>query len=137
MATDDRDLHADFSALWADSTVIHQRSHGVRTLKVGRSAPMEGILPSFLCVITDVDRFEGRLTLSPEGSVPRVAGVLINRDHESYRVQRDAFIGGPLELVDLACQLLDYEYKFPPEAEITADNFVWTTKPPPFRPGEK
>jgi hypothetical protein len=97
----------------------------------------------YLCIITDISRLEGKLTLSPEGfrfpwgAVPPVDGVLITRDHESYHVRRDSFAGGPVELADLACQLLDYEYKFPPEAGVTADNFVWIRKPPPYRPPEK
>lgn len=128
------DMHAEFARFWEGASLVHQRTCLNRRLEVYQSRPGASRAPSYIVIIYDGERFEGRLALSPEGSTPRVDGVLISRDHESYRVRRDSFVGESREIADLACQLLDYEYKFPPEAGVTADNFVWTKKPPPYRP---
>jgi hypothetical protein len=131
------DIHAEMSRFWQGASVIHERIHRGRKLTVYESAVVDERPPSFIVVLNDGERFEGWLVLSPEGSVPRIHGPLTTRDHESYNVRLDSFAGGPLELADLACRLLDYDYKFPPEAGATPVNWVWTEKPPPYRPSGK
>lgn len=133
MSGDVTDVQAAFSLFWAGATVVHKRSHAGRVLEVLQSAPVENRPTSYLCAIGG-ERHEGFITLSPEGASPRIQGNLVALEHESYSVRIDSFTGGPFEFADLVCRLLDYNYKFPPDAGVTADNLVWTKKPPPYRP---
>jgi hypothetical protein len=125
----DLDIQANFGLFWSGATLVHERGHGGRRLQVHRSVPVENRAASYIVVIYSGNRFEGWITLSPEGEGPRIHGNLVTKEFESYSVSIDSFAGGPFELADLAGRLLDYGYKFPPDSGVTADHFVWTKKP--------
>jgi hypothetical protein len=85
---------------------------------------------TFLCSISFEGRHEGYLTLSPQGTIPRVHGVLVRAINDSFIVRLDSLEGGPIEFADLTCRLLDYNYQFPPDSGVTPTNLVWDKKTP-------
>lgn len=124
----DADPLGQFGLLWHTAHVVHHREHAGRVLSVMERQRRSAEEPLLLCWIEDHGRAEGCLTFVPGGR-PSLTGSLIRKDHELYSVSIDWQGAGPVELAEVACRLLDYEYQFPPNSGVKSANFVWSERP--------
>lgn len=112
------DLQAAYGLLMASASSVATRTHASRTIEIFESAPQHDRLWRFLCLIDDSGRLEGMLALS-DAPASTITGTLAKPDRKFYSVRVERFEGAAEELVDFACQLLDYDYKFPADAGVS------------------